>query len=73
MHLSETLVILILLVPAILLLIAIVDLLKRDFSKPNDKIVWVLVIVLIPFLGPLLYLLFGKRSGTRSGKTISSY
>jgi hypothetical protein len=73
MHLSETLVILILLIPFILLLIAIIDLVKKEYSKATDKIVWILIVVLIPVLGPLLYFFVGRRSGSGTDKRVSGY
>lgn len=44
----------------VLWIAALVDCLKS--SNPN-KIVWVLVIILLPFLGSILYFLIGRSSG----------
>jgi Phospholipase_D-nuclease N-terminal len=41
----------------ILWIVALVDCLKSN--NPN-KIVWVIVIILLPFLGSILYFLIGK-------------
>jgi hypothetical protein len=43
----------------ILWIVALIDCLKS--SNPN-KIVWIIVIILLPFLGSILYFLIGKRS-----------
>jgi ankyrin repeat protein len=48
----------ILLVP--IWLIAFVDILRNDF-KGNDKIIWILVVIFVPFLGPLCYLFIGMK------------
>ncbi len=40
--------------------IALIDILKSNF-KGNDKIMWVLVVLLLPLLGALLYFLIGKN------------
>jgi len=40
---------------------ALIDCLKGNFSG-NDKVVWLVVIIFVPFLGSILYLAFG-RSG----------
>ena len=55
-----------LLVPLILLELglliwALVDCLKRERVKGGNKIVWILVIVLVNFIGPILYLLLGRE------------
>jgi TM2 domain-containing membrane protein YozV len=38
----------------------LIDILKSKFEQ-NDKIVWVLVVVLLPILGSLLYLIIGRK------------
>ena len=40
-------------------LIALISVLMNDF-KGNDKIMWVLIIIFLPFLGSLLYFLIGR-------------
>jgi len=37
----------------------LIDILRNQFQK-NDKVIWILVIILIPILGSLLYLFIGK-------------
>lgn len=38
----------------------LIDILKNKFSQ-NDKLIWILVVLLLPFLGSLLYLFIGKN------------
>ena len=40
-------------------LLALVSVLTSEF-RGNDKIMWVLVIIFLPFLGSLLYFLIGR-------------
>ncbi|MET0262209.1 MAG: PLDc N-terminal domain-containing protein [Rariglobus sp.] len=42
----------------ILWIFAIIDCVKSN--NPN-KVVWIIVIILVPFLGSLLYFLFGRK------------
>lgn len=44
--------------------IALWDLLKRERSmvKGENKLVWVLVIILISTIGPIFYLIFGRKT-----------
>lgn len=49
----------ILLAAIILPIIALISILKNEF-KNNDKIVWVLVVLLLPFIGPILYFIIGR-------------
>ena len=41
-------------------IVALVDCLKS--SNPN-KVLWIIVIILLPFLGSILYFLIGRSSG----------
>jgi len=41
----------------VLWIVALVDCIKS--SNPN-KVVWIIVIILLPFLGSILYFLFGR-------------
>lgn len=38
----------------------LIDILKNRFEQ-NDKLIWLLVVLLVPFLGSLLYLFIGKN------------
>ena len=43
----------------VLWIVALVDCIKS--SNPN-KVVWIIVIILLPFLGSILYFLLGRRT-----------
>ena len=47
--------------PAALIVWAIVDLFKRNSSSDTNKLIWVLIIVFVPFLGAIVYLAAGRR------------
>ena len=53
------------LVPTILLVWALIDLIKSEFADNMVKLIWALVIIFIPLLGPLLYLLIGRGQKAR--------
>ena len=53
--------ILIILLVLILPLIALIDILKSDFQKNVNKIIWVLVTLLLPIVGSILYFIIGKK------------
>ena len=44
----------------ILIISALVDILKNEFNG-NNKIVWILVVLFLPFLGSLLYFGIGRN------------
>lgn len=45
----------------ILFLIAVIDVLKNRFETATDKLIWFLVVFLIPFIGPILYAFIGRK------------
>ena len=47
-----------------LLVIALVDVVKRERVKGGNKVVWLLVIIFISIIGPIVYLLLGQQEGT---------
>jgi hypothetical protein len=41
-------------------LIALIDVLKSDFRNHN-KIIWLLTVILLPFVGAIIYFIAGRR------------
>lgn len=52
-------ILLLFLIPVILWLWALIDCLKSNFSGSN-KLIWIVLIIFLPVLGPILYLLIGR-------------
>ncbi len=48
----------------ILPLIALIDIIRNDFDG-NNKLLWVLIVLFLPFLGSIIYFLIGKNQRTR--------
>jgi TctA family transporter len=51
----------VLVLEVVLLFIAIIDLDRREHVTGNNKLIWVLVIVLIGIIGPVIYFVFGRK------------
>ncbi len=49
------------LVTIVLWIYCLADVLKSTFREESDKIVWVLVIILVPLIGSILYLVIGRN------------
>lgn len=45
----------------ILFLIAVIDVLKNRFETATDKLIWILVIIFVPLIGPILYVTIGRK------------
>ncbi len=50
--------------PTLLWIIALVDILKSNFKDSTNKIIWVLIVLLLPVLGSILYFIFGGQQKT---------
>ena len=44
----------------VLPLIALIDILRSEFES-NDKLIWLLVVLLLPILGSILYFIIGSK------------
>ncbi|MDP1809531.1 MAG: PLD nuclease N-terminal domain-containing protein [Actinomycetota bacterium] len=45
----------------VLLVVALVDLAKRPKVTGGNKVIWLIVILFIGTIGPIIYLIFGRR------------
>lgn len=54
-------VLLLLLLPVV----ALISILKNEF-KNNDKVIWILVVLFLPFIGPILYFIIGRPKRLKS-------
>lgn len=59
MHLI--IVLLFVLLPTVLWIVALVDIIKSDFKDSNNKIIWILIVILVPIIGSILYFLMAKN------------
>jgi len=50
----------------ILWLVALLDVIKRNFPNQSDKILWLVLILVLPGLGPILYFIIGRKKGTKA-------
>ncbi len=57
-------VIVLVLLPSIFWLMQLIDVLRRQFPEPNNKIIWVLVVLFTHFIGALIYYFVGRKQGT---------
>lgn len=62
---SHGLAILILLLPMVPTFWGIVDIAYRDFGTLRKKALWGIFVAFVPCLGGIVYLIFGRRQGTK--------
>jgi len=51
----------------VLLVVALIDIIKRQSVTGNNKVVWVLIIVLFQIIGPIVYFVFGRKETNIDG------
>lgn len=57
----------ILLATVLLPIAALISILKNDFKK-NDKLIWILVALFLPFFGSILYFIIGRSKRIKNSK-----
>lgn len=45
----------------ILVIVALVDMFRREHVAGGNKLVWALVVLLIQYIGPIIYFVFGRK------------
>lgn len=62
---QELIVIFFLLAPMLLTLLALIQCLNAKFEQGSDRLVWVLLLIFMPLLGPILWWTIGIRKTIR--------
>jgi hypothetical protein len=47
--------------PMLVSLWALIDAIRSDFAKDINKLIWILVIICVPFAGGVLYLILSRK------------
>lgn len=49
----------------IIYIFTIIDVLRSNFSSSTDKLIWILVVILLPLIGTILWFLIGRAKSSR--------
>lgn len=57
------------LIPMLVTLWALIDVIRSEFIKDINKLIWIIVILCVPFVGAVLYFFLarGQKVGAKSG------
>jgi TM2 domain-containing membrane protein YozV len=44
----------------------LIDCVQREFPGPNDKVIWIIIIVLLSWVGALIYFFVGRPKGRKN-------
>mgnify|MGYP000365333138 len=47
--------------PFIIVVIALVDIIRNEFNQSHNKLVWIIVVILLPVIGSVLYYFIGRK------------
>lgn len=47
---------------------ALIDVIRRQFTNQNDKTLWLIIVILLGWIGGIIYLIAGRKKGTIPGK-----
>ncbi len=47
------------------LIAALISILRHDFKDPTTKLMWVIVSIFVPVIGPILYFIIGRKEQLR--------
>ena len=50
--------------------LAIVEIVKSEFQDKNERLIWLLLVILLPFIGTILYLMIGRKQRLAAGSDI---
>jgi len=62
----EMIVILFILSPILISFLAVIDIVRHDFNPRQNRLIWLLVALLLPYVGGILYFILGRK--TKIGK-----
>lgn len=48
-------------IPFLIVVAALVDVIRNEFEPSHNKLIWVIVIILLPVLGSVLYFFVGRN------------
>lgn len=47
---------------------ALIDVIRRQFTNPSDKTLWLIVVIILGVIGAIVYLIAGRSKGTIAGQ-----
>jgi len=53
-------------IPGLIILGALISVLSSEFTQPQNKLIWVLVILFLPIVGAILYFAIGMSQRVQS-------
>lgn len=58
----EFILILFVLSPILISFLAVIDIVRHDFNPRQNRLIWLLVALLLPYVGGILYFIIGRKT-----------
>lgn len=62
----QELIVLTMLLMAGIWIAAMIDIVRSNFTDSNQKVVWILIVIFVPFIGTILYFTLGRANKIRA-------
>jgi uncharacterized membrane protein len=64
---SEIMLVLVLgIIPLIAWIWTLIKIIRSDFKNPNDKLMWVIIVCILGFIGAIIYFIWGDKNRIRN-------
>lgn len=50
--------------------LAIIEIVKSEFQDKNERLIWLLLVILLPLIGTILYFAIGRKQRLETGSDI---
>ncbi|PHN07241.1 hypothetical protein CRP01_08165 [Flavilitoribacter nigricans DSM 23189 = NBRC 102662] len=50
--------------------LALIEIVRSEFQDKNERLVWLLLVILVPFIGTILYFAIGRKQRLEGGGDI---
>ena len=57
-------------IPILLMVFCLIDIIRSDFKDGTVKILWIICVLVAPFLGSVIYLVIGRTQKVRPLKSV---
>lgn len=55
---------------ALIWVLALIEIVQSEFQDKNERIIWLLLVILLPFIGTILYYAIGRKQRLDAGSDI---
>lgn len=50
--------------------LALIEIVRSEFQSKDERLIWLLIVILLPFIGTILYFAMGRKQRLETGSDI---